>query len=90
MEQERESLVQTVEVMHGGDIHQATYFVESNIIHAQIGGHTMLSPLGNVPAGDTVKALLTEHLFQKHRMTNQAERWLSSRWLPHDKPNHGA
>lgn len=79
MEQEREYLVQTVEVTYDGEVHQATYFVDSNIIHAQIGGHIMLSPLGNVPAGETVKALLTEHLVQKHRVTNQAKNWLSSR-----------
>ncbi|MDP2778940.1 hypothetical protein [Devosia sp.] len=43
MEQERECLVQIVEATHGGETHRATYFVENSIIHAQIGGHAMLS-----------------------------------------------
>jgi len=63
MEREQECQVRVVEVRHGGAVHRASYFVERNIIHAQIGGHIMVSPLGNVLAADTVKALLTEHLF---------------------------
>lgn len=90
MEQERECLVQTVEVTHGGETHRAIYFVENSIIHAQIGGHTMLSPLGNAPAANTVRALLTEYLIQRRRVMNQAERWLSSRRLTHTEPGHGA
>lgn len=90
MEQERECLVQTVEVTHGGEVHRASYFVEHNVIHAQIGGHAMLSPLGNVSAADTVEALLTENLFQRRRVTNQPEHWLSSRWLTHAEPGDRA
>jgi hypothetical protein len=90
MEQEQECLVQTVEVRHARDVHCATFYVENGIIHARIGDHTLLSPLGDVPAADTVRALLTEHLAQRSRVTNQAERWLSSRWLSHEEPSHGA
>lgn len=81
MEQERECLVQTVEITQGGEVHRAVYFVENNAIHAQIAGQTMFSPVGSMPAADTVKALLKERLIQRRRVANQAKRWLSSRWL---------
>jgi bacterioferritin (cytochrome b1) len=77
MNAERECLVQTVEVRFDGELHRASYYVENNIIHAQIDGHPVLSPLGKTPAADTVKVLLTEHLIQRKRVANQAERWLS-------------
>lgn len=90
MKQERERLVQTVEVCSGGVVHRASYFIENNIIHARIGDHSISTPLGNVPAGDTVKALLTEHLVQRRRLTHQAERWLSAQWLNNAAPHNGA
>jgi hypothetical protein len=74
---ERECIVQTVEVTLDGEIHRASYYVENNIIHARISGHPVLSPLGNAPAADTVKVLLTEHLIQRRRVADQAARWLS-------------
>lgn len=77
MNAERECLVQTVDVKFDGELHRASYYVENNVIHAQIDGHPVLSPLGNAQAADTVKVLLTEHLIQRRRVTNQAERWLS-------------
>jgi hypothetical protein len=86
---EQECLVQTVEITYASDVHCASFYVENGIIHAQIDDHTLLSPLGNVPAADTVRALLTEHLVQQRRVTNQAKRWLSSRWLSHEEPGHG-
>ena len=90
MEQEREGLVQTVEVKYGGSVHRASYFVEHSIIHAQVSGHLMLSPRGNISAADTVKALLTGRLFQQRRVANQAKRWLSSRWLTRTVPGSRA
>ncbi|MBW4653415.1 MAG: hypothetical protein KME20_10340 [Kaiparowitsia implicata GSE-PSE-MK54-09C] len=86
MEQEQECLVQTVEVTHGSEFHRAAFYVENCVIHARIDHRNLLSPLGNVPAADTVRALLTEHLTQRRRVTNQARRWLSSRWLYHEEP----
>lgn len=65
--------------------HHATYFVESAIIHAKIGGHTLLSPLGN-----RVRALLLEQLLQQRQVTNRTQRWLSSRWLTSTEPGHYA
>ncbi|WP_332700541.1 hypothetical protein [Devosia sp.] len=90
MKQERECLVQTVEVTHDGKIHRASYYVENNVIHARMDGHMMLSPLGNASAADTVKALLTEHLIQRRRVMSQAKRWLSTGWLTHAEPGNGA
>lgn len=90
MEQERECLVQTVEVTHGGQVHRATYFIENHIIHAQIGDHAVSNPIGTGSAAATVKALLTAHLNRRSRVKDQARRWLSSRWLSNEEPGHGA
>ena len=78
MEKEQECLVQTVEVDFDGNIHSASFFVENGIIHALICGCTMLFPLGNMSAAETVKALLTQKVFQRQRAASQAEHWASS------------
>lgn len=57
--EERHSIVQTVEVTHGGDTYSASYFVEQDIIHARIGERILLSPVGGTRPSETVKALLT-------------------------------
>lgn len=62
MQEEREGQVRAVEITHDGVTYQASYFVENNIIHAQIAGHSVVTPIGNVAAADTVKALLAEHV----------------------------
>lgn len=61
---------------------------QNSIIQSQIGGHTKFA--GNAPAANTVKALLTENLIQRRRVTNQAERWLSSRRLTYTESGQGA
>lgn len=73
--EERLGLVQRVEVRHGGEVHRADYFVEHNIIHAQIGERTLLTPVNNCPASDTVKVLLAGHLMQQDRKMGQVRRW---------------
>lgn len=75
---ERQSLVQDVEVSHEGQTYRASYFVEGNTIHAKIGGLILLSPAGAVPAGDTVKALLTGHLLQQTRKAGNASKWANN------------
>jgi len=72
---ERNSVVQDVEVTHDGQTYRASYFVESNVIHAMIGGRTLLSPIGPVSAGDTVKALLTGYLLQQTRKAGNVAKW---------------
>lgn len=72
---DRNSVVQEVEVTHEGQTYRASYFVEGNIIHARIGGRTLLSPIGPISAADTVKALLTGHLLQQTRKVGNATKW---------------
>jgi hypothetical protein len=76
---ERQSIVETVEVTHEGVVHTASYFVEAGVIHANIGGRVVMCPVGNVPAANTVKALVTAHLLQQARKADQAKRWVATR-----------
>lgn len=64
---EQEGLVQNVSIDHFGETFSSSYFVENGMIHASIGGRVLISPLGNCPAADTVRALLTGHLLQNSR-----------------------
>jgi hypothetical protein len=73
--EERQGLVQHVEVRHGGEVYRADYFVEDNVIHAWIGERALLTPVNNCPACDTVKVLLAGHLMQQDRKIGQANRW---------------
>jgi hypothetical protein len=73
--EERQSIVQTVEVTHGGDTYSANYFVEQDIIHARIGERILLSPVGKTRPSETVKALLSGHLQQRSRKMGQIRRW---------------
>lgn len=73
--EERQSIVQTVEVAHGGDIHSANYFVEQGIIHARIGERILLSPVGKARPSETVKALLSGYLQQRSRKMGHIKRW---------------
>ena len=77
--EERQSIVQTVQVTHGGDTYSANYFVEQNIIHARIGERVLLSPVGETRPSDTVKALLTGHLLQRSRRMGHIRRWQAAR-----------
>ena len=72
---DRNSIVQTVKVTHEGAVHIASYFIEAGVIHADIGGRMVMCPVGNVPAAETVRALLTGHLLQQARRADQAKRW---------------
>ena len=76
---ERQSMVRTVEVTHDGAAHTASYFIEAGVINAEIGGRIVMCPLGNVPAADTVRALLTGHLLQRARKMDHARRWAGRR-----------
>jgi hypothetical protein len=76
---DRHSIVETVEVTHEGEVHAASYYVEAGVIHAYLGGRMIMCPVGNVPAADTVRALLTGHLLQQARRADQAKRWVATR-----------
>lgn len=77
--EERQSIVQTVEVSHGDDTYSANYFVERDVIHARIDGRILRSPVGEGPPSETVKALLTGHLLQRSRKMGQARRWQATK-----------
>jgi hypothetical protein len=72
---ERQSQVFDVEVEFDGQLHKAAYFVENHVIHAQIEGKLIVSPLGAVPAAKTVKALVTGQLLQMKRKHSQRVSW---------------
>lgn len=73
---EPQSQVLTAEVEFEGETHQASYYVENNIIHAHIGGRLMSTPLTNVAAERTVQALLSGYLLQTTRKRQQMADWL--------------
>jgi hypothetical protein len=64
---ERESVVGTVSADIPGQSITAHYFVENGVIHANIAGRTLLSPVGNCSPRNTVKALLTSYMLQRSR-----------------------
>lgn len=72
---EMQSQVFDVEVEFDGHTHKAAYFVENDIIHAQVEGKLIVSPLGAAPASKTVKALITGQLLQTKRKHKQRITW---------------
>lgn len=57
-----------VELQHAGNRHQATYFVEDGVIHANIGGSIKRLPLIYTVAPElTVQSLLAGHLVHQAR-----------------------
>lgn len=74
---ERESVVLEVEVQHEGSTYRASYFVEGETIHANVGGRMLIAPLARKPAADTVKTLLSGHLLQQSRKIRHSGLWES-------------
>lgn len=72
---EMQSQVFDVEIEFDGQTHRAAYFVENDIIHAQVEGKLLVSPLGAGPASKTVKALITGQLLQMKRKHKQRINW---------------
>lgn len=69
------SRVFDVEVEFDGQTHKAAYFVENGIIHAQVEGKLIVSPVGAVAASRTVKALIMGQLLQMKRKHRQRVVW---------------
>lgn len=80
---ERESVVLEVEVQHEGSAYRASYFVEGQTIHANVGGRMLVAPLASKPAAETVETLLTGHLQQQSRKMRHSGLWDR---LPSRKP----
>jgi hypothetical protein len=60
--------IRVVEVEQAGKRHQATYFVEDGIIHANIGGSIKRLPvIYSVAPELTVQSLLAEHVVHEAR-----------------------
>lgn len=74
---EPQSQVFDIVVDVDGEAHKATYYVENNVIHAMINGRVMVSPVGVVPAAETVKSLLMGQLLQNRRRHDQRRQWTS-------------
>jgi hypothetical protein len=72
---ERESVVLEVEVQHEGNAYRASYFVEGQTIHANVGGRMLVAPLASKPAAETVETLLTGHLQQQSRKIRHSDLW---------------
>lgn len=69
------SMIHEVEITEAGTAHKASYFVELGVIHANIGGRILLSPLNGGDAAAMVKALLTGRALQDARKNRQANLW---------------
>lgn len=67
--------INNVEAIIDGTTHNASYFVEQNVIHALINGKTYLSPIGPAGAKETVKALLTAMVLEQNRKLGAARGW---------------
>jgi hypothetical protein len=64
-----------LEVPYRGEAHRATYFVENGMVHAEIGGRTMLAPaIAQAPA-DVVRTLLVGTLEQQRRRLRLVSSW---------------
>ena len=72
---EHQSQVLTTEVEFEGQIHSASYYVENDIIHANIGGRFMSVPLNGPSAKSAVQTLLRGHLLQTQRSARQRSHW---------------
>ena len=58
-----------------GETYQAAYFIENGMIHANIGGRTLMAPLVSDSAEKIVETLLLGHLAQVTRKTRNLSNW---------------
>lgn len=72
---EQQSQVLTTEVEFEGEIHSASYYVEHDVIHANIGGRLMSTPLTGISAKCAVQVLLQGYLLQAQRKARQRSSW---------------
>ena len=59
---QRHSIILQVVVQFDGEPHTAAYFVERDVIHAQVGGRVIVTPLLGTDPAETVKAQLLGYL----------------------------
>lgn len=72
---ERQFQVYDAAVEFDGEVHLAIYYIENNVIHANIGGRMIMTVLGGNPGSQTVKALLIAHLVQGKRKLRHLKVW---------------
>ena len=72
---ERRFQVYDVSVEFEGEVHSASYYIENDVIHANIGGRMIMTVLGSNPGSQTVRALLLAHLLQAKRKLRHRAQW---------------
>lgn len=72
---ERRFQVYDVSVEFEGNVHSASYYIENDVIHANIGGRMIMTVLGGNLGSQTVKALLLAHLLQAKRKLRHRAQW---------------
>jgi len=65
--------VELVQIKDGDAIYRASYYVLDGAIHANIGGRSLMTALGSVPAASTVKALLLSSLLSGQRIRSWSD-----------------
>ena len=77
---ERQFQVYNASIEFDGEVHSASYYIENNVIHANIGGRMIMTVLGSNPGSQTVKALLLAHLLQaKRKLPHRTQREVPGR-----------
>jgi hypothetical protein len=74
---ERQSIVRDAQVTRSDGTYKASFFIEQNIIHANILGSTLLAPVGAVPAELTVQTMLAGQLEARDRRLRSKTGWMS-------------
>jgi len=75
---EQHSQVLTTQVEFEGQTYEASYFIENGIIHANIDGRMLQTPLTAVDASRTVQIILRGHLLQTHRKSQKRDQWFGT------------
>ena len=72
---EPNSTVLEASVQFEGETYTAAYFIEHGIIHANIGGRTLMAPFVSDSAEKIVETLLIGNLAQVTRKTSNLSQW---------------
>ncbi|MFK4811196.1 hypothetical protein ACI3KW_13420 [Devosia sp. ZW T5_3] len=74
-----ENIVRDLEVSDGHASLRATYFVERGVLHANIGGKTILLPVGDRGHDESVRQLLIGQLRTRSWRERIADYWRQRR-----------
>jgi hypothetical protein len=80
---QEESIVREIEISDGRQIHKASYFVESGVLHARIGEKTVsLAVFGGETSDEAVRRLLLGQVQTRAWRQRMAARWFGPRTSP--------